>query len=67
MRREIGTYTVEATGDLITINERDAGTVWGSTFPIGQIRKHFTDVCNRVETKVYGKQGGEDGISKVDA
>jgi hypothetical protein len=67
MRREIGTYVVEATGDLITINEKDAGTVWGNTFPIGQIRKHFTEVCTRVENKVYGKKEEENGISEVDS
>lgn len=63
MRREIGTYVVEAKGDLITINEKDAGTVWGNTFPIGQMRKHFTEVCNRVERKVYGNKEDKNGVS----
>jgi hypothetical protein len=67
MRREIGSYVVEASGDLIVINEKNVGTVWGNTFPIGQIRKHFTEVCNRVERKVYGNKEGENGISKMDS
>jgi hypothetical protein len=63
MKREIGPYTVELTGDLITINEKDAGTIWGNTYPIGQVRKQFNEICNRVEQKVWPKKETNEEIS----
>jgi len=56
MRREIGKYTVELTGDLITINERDLGTIWGNTYTVSTARKHFNESCNKVEQRVYNQQ-----------
>lgn len=56
MRREIGKYTVELTGDLITINERDLGTIWGNTYTASTARKQFNEICNKVEQRVYNQQ-----------
>jgi hypothetical protein len=56
MRREIGKYTVELTGDLITINERDLGTIWGNTYTVSTARKHFSEICHKVEQRVYNQQ-----------
>jgi len=61
MRREIGRYTVESTNDLITINERTLGTIWGKTFPLGAIRKHFNEVCNKIELRIAREQEQKSG------
>ena len=55
MKREIGKYTVELTGDLITINERGLGTIWGNTYSVSTARKHFNEVCSKVENRVYNR------------
>jgi hypothetical protein len=59
MKREIGKYTVELTGDLITINETNVGTIWGNTYPISTSRKHFNEICHKVEQRVYKQQNPE--------
>lgn len=53
MKRSIGPYTVELTGDLITVNKDELGTVWGNTYPISQVRKQFNMVCEQIEQKVF--------------
>lgn len=56
MKRSIGPYTVELTGDLITVNKDGLGTVWGNTYPISQVRKQFNQVCEQIEKKVYNRE-----------
>lgn len=56
MKRNIGPYTVELTGDLITVNKDEFGTIWGNTYPISQVRKQFNQVCERIERKIYNRE-----------
>jgi len=60
MRREIGKYTVELTGDLITINERGLGTIWGNTYSVSTARKHFNEICSKVENRVFNQTPDEE-------